>query len=84
MLGYYRAVLEDIRQNASLAARRLNIPVLAFSGDAGSAPDLYERLLPLCSNLRGGVIKDCGHYIPEEQPDALASEILAFMDTLEP
>jgi len=84
MLGYYRAVLEDIKQNASLTARRLSVPVLAFGGDAGSAPDLHERLLLLCTDLRGGVIKDCGHYIPEEQPEALASEILAFIGTLKP
>jgi pimeloyl-ACP methyl ester carboxylesterase len=30
------------------------------------------------------VIKDCGHYIPEEQPEALASEIVAFIGTLKP
>jgi pimeloyl-ACP methyl ester carboxylesterase len=84
MLGYYRAVLEDIRQNAALAARRLSVPVLALGGDAGSAPDLGERLLPLCTDLRGGVVKDCGHYIPEEQPEALAEEVVAFIGTLEP
>jgi len=35
MLGYYRAVLEDMKQNVPLAARRLSVPVLAFGGDAG-------------------------------------------------
>ena len=82
MLGYYRAVFEDIKQNAPLAACRLSVPVLAFGADAGSAPDLHERLVPLCADLRGGVIKDCGHYIPEEQPQALADEIVAFIATL--
>jgi pimeloyl-ACP methyl ester carboxylesterase len=38
----------------------------------------------LCTDLRGGVIKDCGHYIPEEQPEALAAEIVALTGTLEP
>lgn len=84
MLGYYRAVFEDIKQNAYLAACPLSVPVLAFGGDAGSAPDLHERLLPLCTDLKGGVIKNCGHYIPEEQPEALAKEVLAFIAALEP
>ena len=84
MLGYYRAVLEDIEQNAELADRRLGVPVLALGGRVGSAPDLYERLRPLCTNIQGGVIVDSGHYIPEEQPDALAREIMAFINKCVP
>src|SRR5450631_548029 len=84
MLGYYRAVLEDIEQNAELADRRLGVPVLALGGSVGSAPDLYERLRPSCTNIQGGVIVDSGHYIPEEQPDALAREIMAFINKCEP
>lgn len=83
MLGYYRAVFEDIKQNAPLAGLRLSVPVLALGAERGSAPDLYERLVPLCTELRGGVIKECGHYIPEEQPESLARELLAFSTTLE-
>jgi len=84
MLGYYRAVLEDIEQNAELADRRLGVPVLALGGSVGSAPDLYERLQPFCTNIQGGVVVDSGHYIPEEQPDALAFEIMAFIGKCEP
>jgi pimeloyl-ACP methyl ester carboxylesterase len=83
MLGYYRAVLEDIKQNSELANRRLEVPVLALGGDSGSAPDLHESLKPFCINIQGGVIKNSGHYIPEEQPEALAREIIAFISTLE-
>lgn len=84
MLGYYRAVLEDIKQNAELGTRKVHIPVLAFGGDVGSAPDLYERLQPFCVDIRGGLIRDSGHYIPEEQPRTIAHEIIAFLGTLEP
>ena len=84
MLGYYRAVFEDMKQNAELANRQLRVPVLAFGADAGSAPDLYERLEPCCTNIRGGLIQNSGHYIPEEQPEVLAREIIAFVSRLEP
>jgi pimeloyl-ACP methyl ester carboxylesterase len=84
MLGYYRAVLEDIEQNAPLQERPLTVPVLALGGDVGSAPDLYDRMKTLGHDVRGGVIADSGHYIPEEQPEALAREILSFIATLEP
>ena len=83
MLGYYRAVLEDMKQNSELANHPLEVPVLALGGEAGSAPDLHESLQPFCTNIQGGVIKNSGHYIPEEQPEALAREIIAFLKTLE-
>lgn len=84
MLGYYRAVLQDIEQNQPLMATQLDLPILALGGDVGSAPDLYERMQPLGSDVRGGVISNSGHYIPEEQPEALSAEILRFAVSLAP
>ena len=83
MLGYYRAVLHDMEQNESLKKTKLIVPVLALGGDAGSAPDLYERMKPFAETVYGGVIKNSGHYVPEEQPTSLAQEIMSFMDNLE-
>ncbi|KQR77194.1 hydrolase [Burkholderia sp. Leaf177] len=80
MLGYYRAVEEDMRQNQKLFANRIKPPVLALGGDVGSAPTIHELMKPLCENLQGGVIEDCGHYIPEEQPEALAAELMRFFN----
>ncbi|CAM5280372.1 alpha/beta fold hydrolase [Streptomyces antimycoticus] len=82
MLGYYRAVLEDIEQNTPLMRRKIDVPVLALGGEVGSAPDLYESMRPLAQNVRGGVIAGSGHYIPEEEPEALAREISGFVNDL--
>lgn len=81
MLGYYRAVEEDMRQNQALAANKIATPVLALGGDVGSAPNIHEAMKPLCENLSGGQIESCGHYIPEEQPQKLASELQKFFAT---
>jgi pimeloyl-ACP methyl ester carboxylesterase len=78
MLGYYRAVEEDMRQNQKLFANKIKTPVLALGGDVGSAPNIHELMKPLCENLRGGQIEACGHYIPEEQPEKLATELVSF------
>jgi pimeloyl-ACP methyl ester carboxylesterase len=78
MLGYYRAVEEDMRQNQKLFADKIKTPVLALGGDVGSAPNIHELMKPLCENLRGGQIEACGHYIPEEQPEKLATELVSF------
>ncbi len=82
MLGYYRAVLEDMDQNKQLMDTKLTVPVLALGGDVGSAPDLFEKMKPLGHHVIGGVIKDCGHYIAEEQPESLAREIVSFINGL--
>jgi pimeloyl-ACP methyl ester carboxylesterase len=82
MLGYYRAVLTDMEQNKELMPNKLKTPILALGGDVGSAPDLFESVQPLGHDVKGGVIKDSGHYIPEEQPGALASEIVKFVEAL--
>ena len=37
-------------------------------------PGLPERL------IAGGVMKDCGHWIAEEQPERLTAELLNFLD----
>ena len=79
MLGYYRAVPENMRQNAAFARTPIRIPVLALGADAGSAPDLPEKLKPLCTDMRGGMIAECGHYIPEERPRDLSERISAFV-----
>lgn len=80
MLGYYRAVEEDIQQNEKFLANKITIPALALGGDVGSAPTIHHAMMPLCENLRGGRIGACGHYIPEEQPEKLAAELLRFFE----
>lgn len=82
MLGYYRAVIQDMEQNQALQTRKLKLPILALGGDGGSAPNIHSAMLPLGEDVRGGVIPNSGHYIPEEQPEALAAELVAFAKTL--
>jgi pimeloyl-ACP methyl ester carboxylesterase len=82
MLGYYRAVPTDIEIHGEMKTRLITVPVLALTADAGSAPDLYERLRPLGEDVRGGSIPDSGHYIPEEQPELLAAQLRGFIASL--
>jgi len=67
-----------MRQNQKLFANKIKTPVLALGGDVGSAPNIHELMKPLCEDLRGGQIEACGHYIPEEQPEKLAAELMSF------
>lgn len=82
MLGYYRAVLKDMEQNDQLFARKLRLPILALGADQGSAPGIYKSMSELGDDVRGGNIADCGHYIPEEQPEVLSAKLIEFAATI--
>ena len=78
MLGYYRAVLTDAEQNAE-RLDPIRVPVLALGAEHGSAPALFDQIRPHATDIRGGVIADSGHYVPEERPAALAAALRAFL-----
>lgn len=75
---YYRAVFDDIEQNQEYAKTKLSMPVLAFGGEKATGDRMLHTMQSVADDVRGGVIPDCGHYIPEECPEFLAGEMLAF------
>ena len=79
--GYYRAIPQDVTDNQAIsAAFKLPMPVLALGGDRswGRRMEVVESLRRMATDVRGGVIENCGHWMPEEQPAALLEQLLAF------
>jgi haloacetate dehalogenase len=72
-----RAIDEADRE----AGRKITAPMLALWGDAGipakktSPLDVWKRW---ARRVEGAAI-DCGHFIPEEAPDALLAHLLPFL-----
>ncbi|MEM5316781.1 alpha/beta hydrolase [Paraburkholderia sp. JHI869] len=78
-LAYYRAADVSARQNRELSARgKLGMPVLALSADQGSIPDMAGPLRNYADEVQGATIAHCGHFLPEEQPAAVAEELMRF------
>lgn len=78
-LAYYRAAPESARQNRAFAVKnKLAMPVLGMSSDQGSIPDMASPLRAFADSVHGVTIAHCGHFLPEEQPAAVASELMAF------
>jgi pimeloyl-ACP methyl ester carboxylesterase len=82
LLEIYRALPQDAEDNRSILSRngKLKMPVLALGGDKsfGRGTECIESLRRVAENVRGGLVKDCGHWIAEEQPDFLVEQLLGF------
>jgi pimeloyl-ACP methyl ester carboxylesterase len=81
-LAYYRRAAESARQNhEALERRRLTVPVLGISAGHGSIPDMAASIRPWADDVAGVVVPDAGHFIPDEQPDAVAAALAGFCGT---
>jgi pimeloyl-ACP methyl ester carboxylesterase len=75
---YYRAVFDDAEHNKDGPNNKLKMPVLALGGERGFGAIAKRSMEQLAENVRGGVIEKCGHWIPEERPEYLSEQLLAF------
>jgi pimeloyl-ACP methyl ester carboxylesterase len=79
-LAYYRDAATSARQNhEALERRRLTVPVLGVSSSHGSIPDMAASIRPWADQATGVVVPDAGHFIPDEQPDAVAAALTDFI-----
>ncbi|TVT62152.1 alpha/beta hydrolase [Amycolatopsis rhizosphaerae] len=80
-LAYYRDAAESARRNHdALGRQHLTVPVLGISSSHGSIPDMAASVSPWAENATGVVIPHAGHFIPDEQPDAVVDALTAFID----
>ena len=77
----YRATPQDVADNqAFLAEGKLKMPVLCYGGALGRGRGALaiESWRRVAEDVRGGVIDDCGHWIPEERPQWVVEQLLSF------
>jgi len=80
--AFYRNIPRDTADNRSLAESgfRLPMPVLAVGGaraeSRGRGDEPEQSLRVIADDVHGVVITDSGHFVPEEQPGALAAHLL--------
>jgi len=87
MCADYRSVALDIEHDRADRGRKLACPVLAlWAGNMPKRPgwqtgaklDMLEVWRARADDVRGRAL-NCGHFIPEEAPEALLAELLAFL-----
>jgi pimeloyl-ACP methyl ester carboxylesterase len=85
--NFYRAMAQDAKVNAAELATgfRLPMPVLAVGGAVsyphgrGRGGDVEASLRRVATNVKGAVIAECGHFVPEEAPEELSRLLLEFL-----
>jgi pimeloyl-ACP methyl ester carboxylesterase len=79
--GLYRSLLAEGEEIRSLAAERLDMPVLAVGGGSGAFTS--STFSQVANNVRGVVIDGVGHYVAMEAPERLADELASFYADIE-
>jgi pimeloyl-ACP methyl ester carboxylesterase len=78
----YRAFDQDIADNRDVMKRngKLTVPVLAVGGAASTTGPLMEEMMrEVAENVTGFRVAGAAHWIAEENPSALAAELLTFL-----
>ena len=74
-LGVYRTAFTTMAQTSPLTQDKVQVPIVAMGGEKG----LGERVGQFCSmvaaDVESVVIPDCGHFIPEECPEAVLEQL---------
>lgn len=76
--AHYRALPQDNERIAQSARYPLAMPVLAIGGQSSLGSMVEASMRRVATDVRGEVLPECGHWIPEEQPEALVARLLAF------
>jgi pimeloyl-ACP methyl ester carboxylesterase len=77
--GYYRAFEQDAHDTREFAKEKLTIPVLAVGGDSCLGGIVAATAAVVAESVQEVVIPSCGHYPPEEQPQALLDALVPFL-----
>jgi pimeloyl-ACP methyl ester carboxylesterase len=77
----FAAFDQDAIDNKALLERgKLTLPVLAIGGEKSFGLTMADVMRFAASNVQGLVIKDSGHWLMEEQPDATVKAVRTFLD----
>ena len=78
-MAHYGALPIDLKHNQENAKTKLEMPVLALGGEISFAGGVKTSLEQVATNVTGGVIPGCAHWVAEEQPEALLEAMLPFL-----
>lgn len=80
--NYYRYFEESAEQNKTFTST-VSTNILAIGGEYALGSQIGIAMKRLSTNVTTEVIKDCGHYVPEEQPEELVKILINWINEKE-
>jgi pimeloyl-ACP methyl ester carboxylesterase len=74
-LGVYRTAFTTMTQTLPLTQNKVQLPVVAIGGEKGLGARVGQSVAMVATNLKNVVLPDCGHFVPEECPQAVLEEL---------
>lgn len=78
-LGVYRAVFTTMEQTEPLTRTKVQVPVVALGGERAQGDRVMQMLQLVASDVSGGTVDGCGHFLPEEAPGEIVRHTLAMV-----
>ena len=75
----YREFPSMIAQNEQRKSRRLTMPVLAIGGEESGGEGVAATMKLVADDVRGAVLAGSGHWVAEQAPEQLLSELTDFL-----
>lgn len=79
-LAHYRAFPQDMQDNAEFVKTKLTMPILTIAGEETLGDWAYKVMSVAAESVQGVLVKNCGHWIPEEAPEELLQHLTAFFE----
>ena len=83
-MGVYRAAFTSIEQTEPLAGlligHKVKVPVVALGGETGLGDKVLTMVKLVAKDATGETIADCGHFLPEERPEAVVRHLQTLRD----
>lgn len=76
---YFVSFQQAARDFAQLSRTKLTMPVLAIGGDKANGTVLGEQMKLVAENSTTIVLRNCGHWLMEEQPKETMDALLKFL-----
>ena len=78
-MEWYRTLVVDHATALEYKKQPLEIPVLGLGGDQRFGAQMVPVLKDFATNVRGGSIARCSHYVADERPDEVAAALIEFL-----
>ncbi len=77
--GYFRAMWTNVEDNKANAQSKITMPIIAMGGEYSVGAMAAQSMNAVATNVQTLIIPGSGHWLPEENPAAVTTELRRFL-----